>query len=273
MKIQILHCSIAILLSASLLSCKREVSELIDPSFQPPYLLKARLTCTVLNLDTTTTGSVIRLSDGTFTLSDSVMATIADSSGGIRAVSFKLHDPYSHGTFSSGPLFSISTNPTTYAGTFSFTISRADVGIYIVEVYAEGESKLTSNILELPLIITRNNSRPQTARVTIPDTLIRPHSGSQSILFAIEVSDSDGYGDIDEVFFQRISPSLTDPILMFDDGNQSSSGDQLAGDGIFSRLLRIDSTARLGDQEFLFEARDKQGSFSDSLTHAIAILP
>jgi hypothetical protein len=51
-----------------------------------------------------------------------------------------------------------------------------------------------------------------------------------------------------------------------------SSGDEVPGDGRFSRILSIDSTARLGDQVFLFRASDRSGALSDSLLHTITVL-
>jgi len=122
-------------------------------------------------------------------------------------------------------------------------------------------------------MITRNNSKPQTSNLVAPDTIVRPTTGIKLLTFSITVSDSDGYTDIEQVFFKRILPTESNTFSMSDDGNELNSGDRLAGDGIFSRIVRIDSSAFTGDQVFLFQAKDNTGVLSDSLLHTITILP
>ena len=166
----------------------------------------------------------------------------------------------------------LDTASMSFRATFSFTLFRSDIGVYIIEVYSVSNSDQISNYLQIPLIISRNNSRPRTSNIFAPDTIVRPSSGAQLIKLSMAVTDSDGYGDINQVFFKRISPPSANLFSLFDDGDIQIHGDQLAGDGTFSRIISIDPTAFLGDQLFVFLARDKSGAISDSLFHTITIV-
>ena len=253
-------------------SCEQQRNSIVDPSLSSPFLVSLSLSNSILNLDTTTTGAVIQLPDMKFKISGSISAKVTDPNGSqdIRKVFYRIYAPRSTDYVTSGVLSYIDT---VYSANFSFTIDRSDVGIYRIEVYAQDQSNLISNSLQIPLIIMRNNSVPRISSIVSPDTLKRPNSGFTLALFSIAVSDSDGYGDIEQAFFKRISPSSSNAISLFDNGDQQGSGDILAGDGIFSRIVRIDSTALLGDQVFLFQAKDNTGAFSDSLTHTVTIIP
>ncbi|MBI4548606.1 MAG: hypothetical protein HY707_11530 [Ignavibacteriae bacterium] len=183
--------------------------------------------------------------------------------------------PNTNSLFSSVELpTNFSTGDTvTFTSEVTFIIHRSEVGRVKFEFFTRSSSGLISNALQKTLLITRNNSRPEISNIVAPDTIIRPTSGFRLIKFSVMASDSDGYGDIEQVFFQRISPTVSSAILMFDSGDEQLHGDQVAGDGVFSRVVQIDSTALFGNQIFLFQAADRLGTISDSLTHTITIIP
>ena len=253
-------------------SCEKEKSVLVNPNFSSPFLVSISSSDSELNLDTSTSGAVSRLPNLQFRISGSINASATDPDGiqDIKEVVYHIYEPRSSDYIASGVL---RNNDTNYSGNFSFVINRSDAGTYRIEVYAQDKSDLISNSLEVSLIIKRNNSIPRISNVVAPDTLKRPTSGTALALFSLTVNDSDGYNDIEQAFFKRISPSSSNVILLFDNGDQQGSGDVLTGDGIFSRVVRIDSTALLGNQVFLFQAKDKTGALSDSLTHTITIIP
>jgi hypothetical protein len=114
--------------------------------------------------------------------------------------------------------------------------------------------------------------KPRLSNIIAPDSIYRPATGTVLLIFSVSAADSDGYSDLQEVFFKRIIPTETGNITLFDDGNRILSGDEVPGDGRFSRILSIDSMARLGDQVFLFHALDRSGALSDSLLHTVTIL-
>ncbi|HEV8539436.1 MAG TPA: hypothetical protein VGR15_11015 [Bacteroidota bacterium] len=271
MNIKRLFPFISIALALFLSFCEKEDDAIVDPGLSPPFIISVTSSDSALHLDTTTSAAVTRLPNNRFRISGSISAKVADPNGlqDLRQVNYRLYEPRSSDYITSGVLGYLDTS---YSASFSFTISRSEAGIFRFEVYAQDRDNLTSNFLQIPLVISRNNSRPHTSGIVAPDTLVRPSSGIALVLFSVAAEDSDGYGDIEEVFFKRISPSSSGSISMLDNGNQQESGDQLAGDGIFSRIVRIDSTALLGNQVFLFHAKDNAGALSDSLTHTVTII-
>jgi hypothetical protein len=154
----------------------------------------------------------------------------------------------------------------------SFQIKRNDVGLLSLEFSLQTNTGELSNTRTQSLLITRNNIKPYLKDIIAPDTISRPVSGTFLLIFSVSAEDSDGYSDLKEVFFKRISPTETGNFSLFDDGDRLISGDEVPGDGRFSRILSIDSTARLGDQIFLFLASDRSGAISDSLLHTITIV-
>lgn len=263
-------------------SCEKEKGGLLDSDYSPPYVSALYSRESLLNLDTTTSGAVTPLGNGRYLISDSISALVADPNGhlDIKAVYYRVYHPNSTDYILSGVLEAggVITSPAgaesaRYKAKFSFGVSRADVGAFRIEVYAVNRANLVSNSLQLPLQVTRKKSRPRLSNLVVPDTIVRPVSGSQFYLFAVAASDSDGYEDIAQVFFKRILPRETIPFPMLDDGGKDpTSGDLLAGDAIFSRIVRIDSTAFIGSQTFLFQAKNNLGELSDSLTHTITIV-
>ncbi len=259
-----------------LTSCEKEGSGVINPDYNLPVIAAVELAHSSLNLDNDTTGSVHKNSLGNYdiTLQAHGKGSALPGSHSYSGL-LKIYKPGETLPFykTSFNLYAKDADSIEFDVTLEFTVDRADIGPARLSFALQNENGEIGNIIEKSLLITRNNSRPRLSNLVAPDTLIRPASGVKLLLFAIEASDSDGYRDIESVFLKRISPSETPNILLYDDGNKEQDGDVAPGDGIFSRILSIDSTARLGDQIFLFLATDKAGSYSDSLLHTITILP
>ncbi len=255
-------------------SCTKEKEGVLDPSSRPPMLLTAIIEFATLNLDSDTI-RVAQLPDGRYRISMGAtsLAFDVDGKNDLRAVSYTVFGPSATNALESGTLSSISVQNDTvqFAGTIVFTIQRSEAGQYTFEFQAQDRSNLRSIALRKSLRITRTNSIPRLSNLVAPDTIQRPTNGLRVLFFSVAVADSDGYGDIQEVFFKRIAPTSGGSITMFDTGDRLNFGDEFPGDGIFSRLVVIDSTALLGTQEFLFQAKDRFGTFSDSLIHSITI--
>jgi hypothetical protein len=262
----------------ALVSCKEESGGILDSTYITPYVSSLSSVESSLDLDTTTSTAVKHLGGGRYLISDSISVLVTDpaGSGDIKAVYYRLYPPNSGEYSIAGPLEfrNAGADSARYTAAFSFTVGRADVGMFQIEVYAVSRGNLPGNSVALPLTLTRNRSHPHLSDLVAPDTVVRTAPGDQEfLLFSVTVSDSDGYDDIAAVLFKRISPKETPAFPMFDDGGKDpTSGDQLAGDGIFSRIVRIDSSAFLGPQVFLFQAKNKMGDFSDSLKHTITII-
>jgi hypothetical protein len=269
----------AAILAMAVTSCEKESGTPVDVSLTSPYVTGSLVVHDTINLDdTSSTSHVVKLPNGKLRVTDTLFTQVSSplGFGDIAAVSFKLYAPGETGYFAQGYLTFNGNHPTPTSGEYqsaiSFDVQRSDAGKYVVEITADNRSGNGGNASLLSLFLTRNNIKPNTWGLIAPDTLFRPTTGYQLIRFAISAYDSDGYRDLEQVYLKRILPSASSIIPMFDDGDEVNNGDPVAGDGTFSRILRIDNTAILGQQVFLFQARDRSGALSDTLLHTITIV-
>ncbi len=117
------------------------------------------------------------------------------------------------------------------------------------------------------------NSSPVISNLVMPDTV---DMGNQ-FSFSVTVSDSNGLTDIKEVFYELFDPDGTQisnssgitKFPMFDDGDENSSGDVVAGDGIYTTLLTFPSGQKTGFWEFRFKAADKSNAESNTIIHKL----
>ncbi len=258
--------------------CRNEPSGTIQPDLRAPYILSLQVAHGQLDLDTSAAPAVVRNNDGSYTVTDSVFATVVDPTDGanIKSCNYRLSAPGSTASLQTGRLSitDVSGNVVHASGIVAFTLGRGDIGSYTVQVTANGAANASSNALLASIVISRRDARPQISNLLAPDTLHRPSTGFQLVRIAITASDSDGLADLEKVFFKSINsqaPDFEQPL--FDDGLLSIDGDSVANDGRYARLLTLDSTATLGTKEFRFWARDKSGALSDSLIHFIVIEP
>jgi hypothetical protein len=144
-------------------------------------------------------------------------------------------------------------------GVFSLVVSvkpltsPADV---VFEFSAKDNAGAQSNIVRRTL----RNRPPIINSLAVPDSIQLPSDGSKLVLFYMTASDSDGLGDIDSAYFRNESSSTPTSILMYDDGDLNTHGDDTAGDGVFSRILSIDAGTSTGNKEFHFHVVDKEGA-------------
>ena len=268
---------IALVVSLVVLSCTKEKEGVVDVSQNPPRLLAASIQPAAVHLDTGTVG-VEPLPNGDYriTITATARAVDADGSGNIRALLINVLPPSAPGALavlSVGPSGS-SGDTASYLSTFSFEMRRADAGSNTVVFQARDRSDYASNVLRISLSIARNNSAPAIFGLSAPDTLQRPTSGTGLFQLTLSANDSDGLADITEIYFRSINSSNPNQhIGLFDEGNLFSTGDSVAGDGRFSRILSIDPTTSLGPKELRFWARDNAGALSDSITHFVTIVP
>ncbi|MBI1806007.1 MAG: hypothetical protein HYR76_03010 [Ignavibacteria bacterium] len=256
------------------ISCEREKSGSIDPNYASPFLYSVNLNRDSLNLDFDTTGSVSPLGNNNYRISlyvdGKALRQFSDRAvqGMVQVFKPNAPSPFFKMTLA---LRTMGQDTILFEAPVSFNIQRSDIGFLRFDFSLITTLNQASNTIERTLHVTRRNSRPTLSNLIAPDTLLRPSSGFKLVLLSVATADSDGYADIRGVLLKRIFPSQTNPIDMFDDGDDQTNGDKVAGDGIFSRILRIDSTAILGDQVFLFQSSDNSGSLSDSLVHTITI--
>lgn len=152
-------------------------------------------------------------------------------------------------------------------------------GNYTVEYFVEEISNSTSNFIKK--IGTQNfnfdngkeNFSPILSNLNAPDTVILI---GESVLIPLSVtaSDSNGLDDIEEVYFITYSSNgITNGFktYLYDDGDITNNGDEIAGDGIFSRIIVFTSSNTKGQWRFDFQAMDRKNKLSNIIQHYIVI--
>ncbi len=120
-----------------------------------------------------------------------------------------------------------------------------------------------------------SNSAPVLSDLSMPDSVNR----GESFIFSIKVDDVNGLTDIAGVYFELYRPDSTivntgsgdTKFPMFDDGNVSQSGDETAGDGIYSLKNSFVSTSQTGLWRFEFRAFDRAHALSNSITKKLLV--
>jgi hypothetical protein len=110
--------------------------------------------------------------------------------------------------------------------------------------------------------------------VITPDTVVVADS-AEVIHLSIKAHDDNGLNDIETVFFIVYRPDGTTNgirVPLFDDGNLIDHGDETAGDGIYSLLIKIEPHNMKGTYQFEFQARDRRKEYSNKITHPIVVL-
>jgi len=260
------------------LSCEKEKSGLIDSKLTGPLITSAFLRDVALNLDTTTSGAVTRLSSDLYQVTDSFSVRVTDDNGlqSITQVTYRVYLPGSTDYVTSGPLNRGNTDSSavTYNRQFSFILGRNDIGTYKVEAVASDQFNLSSNTEQTSLIVSRRNSIPQVTGADVPDTVTLAAGATVLITMTATVADSDGAGDITEVYFYSLnSTDPTHKFALLDDGDTYGlSGDALAGDGIYTITVGLsDHPGVRKTYAFEFHAQDKAGAVSPPLTKYLTV--
>lgn len=259
-----------------ILSCKKKEG-VVDIPQNAPRLLSASIQPTSVHIDSNRI-DVDSLGNDTYRIRVNITAEAidADGAGDIGTTSLVITSPRSITPLLTGivPQSSVSGDTARFADSVSFVIRRSDAGAITIEFQASDNANLASNALSRSLIVNRNNSEPDIFGLLAPDTLRRPTSGTLLFRMAITATDSDGVADIAEVYFRSINSSNPNlHIQLLDDGNLIASGDSVAGDGRYARILSLPDTVSPGLREFRFWARDFAAAQSDSIIHFVTIIP
>jgi hypothetical protein len=151
-------------------------------------------------------------------------------------------------------------------------------GNYTIEYYVSTDNNSTNQIGQEVFLYNngKTNIPPVLSSLTAPDTitLITP---SVMEFFSIQVEDSNGLGDVRDVYLQSYRPDGTTSgatISLYDDGGliiSPSSGDQVAGDGIYSLTVQLPFTTTNGLWRFVFRAIDRGNKLSNEISHNILV--
>jgi hypothetical protein len=266
----------------TLTSCERAVDTPLDADYARPYLHELQILPESFNTDTILVNGQANPQD-LLTLSFDCFV-IADGAGGTvqPIVRFFVRLPEEDRLYAQGVLLDNGISPDTsagdhiYAATVTFTIRRVDIGNFELAVEGYYDPLSPSNTILRRISVVRSSRPPEISNLSAPDTVILPPSGQVAlILMSVAAADSDGLGDIGDVFFRNLdSPSdTTKRFLLFDDGHVTGlSGDSTANDGVFSIVVQLPSATPAATYRFLFEAVDKSGLSSNTILHPLIVL-
>lgn len=118
------------------------------------------------------------------------------------------------------------------------------------------------------------NYEPKLSDLSAPDT-IRLNNTDYRLFMSIKVEDGNGLSDIKRVYFTSYRPdnSIVFTYELKDDGNTTASGDETAGDGIYSITINIiaSQTTTPATRRFEFKAEDRLDAISEPINHFITI--
>ena len=168
----------------------------------------------------------------------------------------------------------------TFSNKYPFSQSYLN-GKYTIQYYLINSNNYTELVAEHNFIYNNNlaDIAPVVSNLVAPDTVSQLESGIVAINVSIAAFDSNGAGDIQTVFFNSFlpdgTPSQQNPIIMFDDGDPNH-GDAIAGDGIYSSIVKLPSKVSippvpLGTFRWEFQAKDRENKTSNIIIHNIVI--
>jgi len=164
-----------------------------------------------------------------------------------------------------------------------FILKRENpIGNYRVNFFVTGFDGKTNQVAVKSFYF--NNGQDNVAPI-ISNTVIEPDTAvvtdTTIIFISVEAMDSNGVNDIEEVYFTVYRPDSTtsgNKFALLDDGsccplppNNQPSGDLIASDGIFSRIIEVDQNNMKGTYRFEFQAKDRSGALSNILNHFVLI--
>ena len=169
-----------------------------------------------------------------------------------------------------------------YAAQVPLTISALDESVHTLLVYAVDNTSRISGEARGTIQYVRSfepSEPPVIVELNVPSTVQRPAAGdpANTLLLSAKVSDPDGLEDILRAeFWNKDAPESR--ILMCDDGGRSvcgtsqESGDETAGDGIFTRQVFILSTNSLGVNTLVFQVTDRALLMSEQVEADLEIV-
>jgi hypothetical protein len=165
--------------------------------------------------------------------------------------------------------------------TFSnkFTMSNSYInGVYIVKYYVEDIYGTTNYISAQNYVFDNGSDKfaPVLSNLDLPDTV----SYGQTFVFSVMAVDSNGYDDIESVYYQLYKPDGTQvsnsqgiyQFPLFDDGQTSSNGDVTAMDSIYTVYLTFPSGQPTGSWKFEFQAIDRTNLLSNKITQYVELI-
>ncbi len=260
-----------LLLSASVIlfySCEKKFDNIIDSTgFNYQVLSVSPKDTVVFNLEDSSL--VINIKFSQSSKLNSVSAQITDPVGK-KYISDRL-SLFDNGKSENGDLIS---GDKIYSNKI-FMKSNDQNGVYDLKFYVDDEIEINRFVARTSFYFRNGESNvaPVISNPSIdPDTLVV--TTTTTIQTRIKVEDQNGLNDIKEVYFIVFRPDGTTNNIktqLYDDGNLNDNGDLIAGDGIYSRKIKVNETNAKGTYRFEFRANDRGGLQSNIINYFVLI--
>ncbi len=270
------------MVSLLLLACEEKKENPLDVQLNAPFVSDIELSPDIIDTDTILVGGT-PLPNDIITLSFVVSgrATHPDGNAALNSVQCEIYKPESESPlatvrlYNNGIIPDTSTTDGIYTGRVTIQIKRVQVGNFSVRLYASDYAGMMSNTAIHKLKVVRSSNAPVISNLVAPDTVTLPPS-PYSVLFImhVNVTDTDGKGDIEKVYFRNLdSPSDTNrQFLLFDDGIKNDvKYDSASADGIYSGRFQLPWNTPPQSYRFEFVAVDQLGVMSNKILHTMIV--
>ena len=248
------------MLSLFFLSCEKKDDSIVDPSFKSPLISNPyRSKDTVF----TTSGAP------SIILNTSVFADENDG-GSISSVVCKIYSPDNLliGTFN---MHDDGIAPDSVAGDRRYSsavnvsnISCLLVGNYSIQFIAQNSAGLNSNQINSFIVVVNSaNQPPALSSPNLPDSVVRPSTGTIDLTITLTAIDPDGSCDINTVYFDayRANGNFIGRIPMTATGNNIYS--------YTNTVSYSPADSAYGYFKYFFQAVDNSGALSTVLKDSI----
>ncbi len=115
------------------------------------------------------------------------------------------------------------------------------------------------------------NLPPSITEISMPDTIVRPEIGINELLIYLSVDDPNGVHDVTSAYFQVKNNTTGLWSTDYPMNDEGETGDQVAGDGIFSTGLNISSANSAATNYFRFRVKDTAANFSEWSVDSVVV--
>ncbi|HKB86578.1 MAG TPA: hypothetical protein VKD08_10435 [Ignavibacteriaceae bacterium] len=273
--------ALLLLLPVLFWGCEKTYDSVVNP--------KQNNTIQVTNIARLDTSSNSTVDSVDYLTSDSVLtfAISFNSTEQIQSVQFNIVSPagtqlnsspitlYNDGDLSAHG--DASAGDTTFSNKFTMSNSYLS-GVYIVKYYVTDIYNSSNYISAQNFVFDNGKNRfaPVLSNLNLPDTV----SIGQTFIFSVMAVDSNGYDDIELVYYELYKPDGTkvtnsqgiSQFPLFDDGATSTNGDVTANDSTYTVFLTFPSGQPTGSWRFEFQALDRTNLLSNKITQNVELI-
>jgi len=158
--------------------------------------------------------------------------------------------------------------------TMSSGFSNGNYGINYYITLDDGSEKLVAQQI-MKYDNGQSNIAPVISDLVMPDTV----QFDRSFTFSVQAIDSNGAGDISQVYYELYKPDGTkisnsqgiSKFPLSDSGDTITSGDITANDGVYTNKLTFPSGQPAGDWVFKFYAIDTRVKISNEISKTVTV--